>query len=202
MSEELVNDYLESEKTKVRRRFLKLRNRINPVLIASYSVGIFMRVKELFMYKKAKIVMFYLSCGSEVFTDFMINWAFGERKTIVVPAIRTSKNIKMYAVKIYELDDACRLVHGIRQPKINFKNVIKKNDIDLFFVPAVAFNVNGYRTGYGKGCYDRWLKNVPFEKTIGLAYDFQVTDKVPVDKYDIPVSVIVTEKRLIRVLKN
>ncbi|MDR1784600.1 MAG: 5-formyltetrahydrofolate cyclo-ligase [Endomicrobium sp.] len=194
-----MNDYLESEKIKIRRKFLKLRNRTNPVLIASYSVNIFTKVRELSIYKKAKVVMFYLSCGSEVFTDFMINFAFDEGKTVVVPAIKTSQDIKMYAVKILKLEDACYLVYSIRQPEMSSKNIIEKDRIDLFFVPAIVFNTEGYRAGYGKGYYDRWLKNVPFDRTVGLAYDFQIADKIPVREYDIPVSVIVTEKRVIKV---
>jgi 5-formyltetrahydrofolate cyclo-ligase len=197
-----VNDYLESEKIKIRVEFLKLRSMVNPVLMASYSVGIFMKVRRLSIYSSAKIVMFYLSCGSEVFTDFMIDLAFDEGKTIVVPAIKTPRDIEMHAVKISTLGDAYQLVCGIRQPKINPENIIEKNDIDLFFIPAIAFNANGYRTGYGRGYYDRWLKSVPFDKTVGLAYDFQITDKVPTGKYDIPVGVIITEKRLIQVKKN
>ncbi|MDR2666238.1 MAG: 5-formyltetrahydrofolate cyclo-ligase [Endomicrobium sp.] len=196
-----MNDYLKSEKTKIRREFLKLRSRINPVLTTSYSINIFTKIRELSVYKRARIIMFYLSCGSEVFTDFMINLAFNERKTVVVPAIKAPKDIKMCAVKISRLEDAYQSVYGIRQPKINSKNVVEKNDVDLFFVPAIAFNTDGYRIGYGKGYYDRWLKNVSFKKTVGLAYDFQVTDKIPIGKHDIPVGIIVTERRLIQIKK-
>ncbi|MDR3253687.1 MAG: 5-formyltetrahydrofolate cyclo-ligase, partial [Endomicrobium sp.] len=87
---------------------------------------------------------------------------------------------------------------SIRQPEIIPDDIVKQDNIDLIFVPGLAFDVLGYRMGYGKGYYDRWLKNLPSEKIVGLAYDFQIADKLPSEKYDIPVGLIITEKRVIR----
>jgi len=197
-----VSDCLESEKRKIRYEFLNLRNKMDPTLAAAKSDSIFMVIKKLSAYEKARVVMFYLSCGSEVFTDYMVNWTLDKGKTVVVPAIRNHKDGQMYAVKISRLESVCKSVYGIRQPRITPENIVEKDDIDLFFVPGIAFSASGYRTGYGKGYYDRWLKGVPSEKTVGLAYDFQVIDKVPVGKYDVPVGIIVTEKRVLQLGKN
>lgn len=193
---------LESEKRKIRHEFLALRNRMDADSAAVCSAGIFAGIKKLSAYEKAKTVMFYLSCGSEVVTDFMINSAFGSGKTVVVPSIKNFRNGEMYAVKISRLEDACLFAYGIRQPEINSGNIVEKDNIDLVFVPGLAFDIKGYRTGYGKGCYDRWLKSVPFEKTVGLAYDFQVTEQLPIGKYDMPVGIIITEKRVIHIKEN
>jgi 5-formyltetrahydrofolate cyclo-ligase len=193
---------LELEKREVRYKFLAIRNKIDPSLAATYSAGIFIEIEKLSLYRKAKTVMFYLSSGSEVVTDFMINSALGNGKTVVVPAIENSRDRKMYAVKISRLEDACQSVYGIRQPEINPRDIIEKDDVDLVFVPGIAFDIRGYRTGYGKGYYDRWLESVPFEKTIGVAYDFQITDKLPIGEYDIPVGIIITEKKIIQIRKN
>jgi len=132
----------------------------------------------------------------------MINLTLNEGKNVVVPAIKNLEDGKMCAVRISKLEDAYQLVYGVRQPEIDSAVIVEKDDIDLIFVPGVVFNTAGYRTGYGKGCYDKWLKNVPFEKSVGLAYDFQITDEIPVGKYDIPVGAIVTEKKVIRVRGN
>jgi 5-formyltetrahydrofolate cyclo-ligase len=193
---------LESEKRKIRHEFLSLRNRMDVASAAICSTGIFAGIKKLSAYEKAKTMMFYLSCGSEVVTDFMINFAFYSGKSVVVPAIKNSGDGKMYAVKISRLEDACSSVYGIRQPEINSDNIVKKNNIDLVFVPGLAFDIKGYRIGYGKGYYDRWLKGMPFEKTVGLAYDFQLTNQLPIGKYDLQVSIIVTEKRVIQINGN
>ena len=197
-----MNDYLESEKRKVRYEFLNLRNRIDSILASAYSNMIFARIKKLPVYEKAKTVMFYLSYGSEVATDAMISSALEEDKNVIVPAIQNPGDGKMFAVKLYRLEDAYQSVYGIRQPEINQEDIVEKDEIDLVFVPGIAFDYEGFRVGYGKGYFDRWLEKVPFEKSIGLAYDFQVTDKMPTGKYDLPVGTIITEKRIIQIKKN
>jgi 5-formyltetrahydrofolate cyclo-ligase len=61
---------------------------------------------------------------------------------------------------------------------------------------AVAFDIHGHRLGYGKGYYDRLLKKIKGLK-VGLAYDFQIVDKLPVEPHDIPVDLIITPTRII-----
>jgi 5-formyltetrahydrofolate cyclo-ligase len=157
------------------------------------------RVKELSIYKKAKIIMLYLSYGSEVSTDSLVNFAFCDKKEVSVATITDIKSAKMQAVRISSLSDANQLVCGIRQPKANKNNLVSKESIDLILVPGIVFSERGYRVGYGKGFYDRWLQNINHTKIVGLAYDFQVIKEVSHRQYDLPVGCIVTEKRIIKV---
>jgi 5-formyltetrahydrofolate cyclo-ligase len=160
------------------------------------------KVKNLLIFKKAETIMFYLSCGSEVSTDLLINFAFEDKKDVSVAAITDMKNGQMEAVRISKLKEANQLVCGIRQPAVNKSKVITKESIDLVFVPGIVFSELGYRVGYGKGFYDRWLQDVDCAKVVGLAYDFQVVKEVPIGKCDLPVGFIVTEKKVIKVLEN
>ncbi len=64
--------------------------------------------------------------------------------------------------------------------------------MDLVILPAIAFDVCGNRLGRGGGYYDKFLRNVGIPK-LGLAYSFQILDKVPVEKHDIKVDYIFTE---------
>ena len=66
-------------------------------------------------------------------------------------------------------------------------------------VPLVAFDKNLNRVGYGSGFYDRYIKKIRKIKkivTIGLAYSFQQIKKIPINKYDIKLDFIITEKKL------
>jgi 5-formyltetrahydrofolate cyclo-ligase len=128
----------------------------------------------------------------------MIRSAIDVGKTIVVPAVEKSVVGKMYAMKILKLENACQLVYGVRQPEIKYDSIVEKCNIDLIFVPGIAFDIFGHRIGYGKGYYDRWLENISLEKIVGLAYDFQIKDRLPIEKQDLPVGIIVTEKRIVR----
>ena len=66
----------------------------------------------------------------------------------------------------------------------------------------MGLNLDFNQIGYGYGYYDRFLKTLKINvKKIGLAYDFQVVDKIPEEIHDVPVDIIVTEKRVIRCRK-
>jgi len=153
-------------------------------------------------YRNAKMVMFYLSYGSEVITDMMINEVLADDKEVAVPIIKNPGDGVMQAIRISKLEDCYESVYGIRQPEFNQDEIVNKNDIDLVFVPGIVFDSKGYRIGYGKGYYDKWLVGFDISKRIGLAYEIQLTDKLPTGEYDLPVGKIVTEKRCIELTTN
>jgi 5-formyltetrahydrofolate cyclo-ligase len=196
-----VSDYLKLEKRKIRSEFLSIRNRLDVTSALVYSIAILATLKKFSLYEQANTLMIYLSYGSEVITDFIVNSAIEEGKNIAVPAIKNPIDSFMQAVRIIRLEDANQLVHGIRQPEVNPDDVASKDSIDLALIPGIAFDLSGYRIGYGKGYYDRWLKDVPLSKTVGLAYNFQIADKLPTGKYDLPIGTIVTEQRIIGTIK-
>ena len=72
--------------------------------------------------------------------------------------------------------------------------------VGICFVPGIAFDKSGNRIGFGKGYYDRFLKDKPQITKIGICYDFQLLKKVqiPFDEFDIKMDIIVTEKEVIR----
>ena len=81
---------------------------------------------------------------------------------------------------------------GIPEPISN-----KTKFPDILLVPLLAFDKNFNRIGYGGGFYDRYinrLKKIKKIITIGVAYSFQKVKKIPVEKYDIKLDFVVTEK--------
>ncbi|MBQ3943928.1 MAG: 5-formyltetrahydrofolate cyclo-ligase [Elusimicrobia bacterium] len=190
-----------SEKSKIRYDYLKIRDRLEPTLRYAYSNIILSKIKKLKEYQNSGTVMFYLSYGSEVITDAMINEVLSDDKEVAVPVIQNPGDGIMTAVKINKLEDCFDKVYGIRQPEFNEDEVVLKQDIDLIFVPGIVFDTTGYRVGYGKGYYDRWLEGTDISKRIGLAFEVQLVDKIPNGKYDLPVGKIITEKRIIDVSK-
>jgi 5-formyltetrahydrofolate cyclo-ligase len=63
-------------------------------------------------------------------------------------------------------------------------------------VPGAVFDLNGYRIGYGGGYYDRYLANAKALCKIGLAYDFQVINQIPIEQYDVAVDQVITNDRI------
>ncbi len=197
-----MDEIQKEEKSKLRYDFLKIRDRIEPSLRHAYSNIILSRIKKLEEYQLSKTVMFYLTYGSEVVTDFMINEFLADGKDVAVPVIQNPGDGIMTAVRINKLEECYEKVYGIRQPEFNEDDVVAKEDIDLIFVPGIVFDINGYRVGYGKGYYDRWLEGTDIAKRVGLAFEVQLIDKIPNFEYDLPVGRILTEKRLIEIVKN
>jgi len=69
-------------------------------------------------------------------------------------------------------------------------------ELDRVIVPALAYDPNGFRIGYGAGYYDSVLAGCTNARTIGICFDFQMIAEVPVTEGDVPVSMVVTDKRV------
>lgn len=144
-------------------------------------------------FKKANIVMFYVSLKDEVDTCFMIDEALKTGKRVCVPVIlKEDKRLIAGEIK-NRLEDLESQHFGIYQPRYDRVEEVPLGDIDLVVVPGVAFDKKNIRLGRGHGYYDRFLSGLPDKtKTIGLAFDFQVLEDLPKDPHDIPVSRIIT----------
>ena len=147
--------------------------------------------KKLFRsscFKKAKIVMFYISFRGEVNTRDMIKKAKKSGKIVTVPVCEKNRIIKACLLGGRE-----RLVkgpYGILEPVT--KQCVNLGYLDLVIVPGLAFNKQGKRLGRGKGYYDRFLKKLPKRTaTIGLAYDFQILPRIPTTSTDVNVGKII-----------
>lgn len=81
--------------------------------------------------------------------------------------------------------------HGIMQPAADAPEIVP----DVLFVPLVGFSANGGRLGQGGGHYDRWLSQNPSATAIGLAWDSQLVDRLPVEPHDRPLRAVVTPTR-------
>jgi len=149
-------------------------------------------------YREAKSVLFYVSYNGEVFTHDMIREAMKNKK-VVVPI----SNTEDCSLSLSELKDWMDLhisSYGILEPKQDKIRQISADDVDLIIVPGVAFDECGNRMGHGKGYYDRLLEKTKNKTVIALAFEFQIVDKIPAKKHDVPVGMIITEERIIRCL--
>lgn len=71
--------------------------------------------------------------------------------------------------------------------------IVPAEALSIVVVPLVAFDRAGARLGYGGGCYDRYLPVLsPICQIIGIAFDEQRVDHVPIDAHDLPLPHIVS----------
>ena len=88
---------------------------------------------------------------------------------------------------------------GVMEPDIKLNQEVDIGEIDMILIPGLAFDYRKNRLGRGGGFYDRFLKSVtPPTVRVGLAFDFQILESLPVDPdYDIKVDVIVGENEIL-----
>lgn len=88
-------------------------------------------------------------------------------------------------------------VPDILEPE--FPSSILPTDIDLAILPGLAFDKRGYRLGVGGGWYDRIFENVNVKTKIGLCFDEQLVEILPVEPHDKRIDIIITNKEVFRV---
>ena len=179
-------------KQALRDRMLKTRNSLSREVIETMSEMIQTKVMNMDEFINAKTVATYYPVGSEVSTLKILSSVLRMKKHLALPLVEDATAIIFAEVKDLEKDlETGR--YKIMEPK---KHCLHTNKIDLVLVPGIAWDEHGHRLGYGKGYYDRYLANLQ-SKTVGLAYDFQILEKIPHEKNDFSVNLIVTEKRVI-----
>ena len=151
-------------------------------------------------FKDAKNIMFYVSFNNEVDTINIIKGLLDKNeKKVIVPFVEKGNPVLQLS-EIKDFNDLEPKTFGILEPR---ENKIKNFDIgklDLAIVPGIAFDKKGHRIGYGYGYYDRLLEKLNKNIIkIGLCYEFQLIDKIPKQKHDIPMDIIITEKRIVKV---
>lgn len=140
---------------------------------------------------KANTILFYASLPGEVDTFAMINKAFELKKHICLPLVVENQR-EMIPTLTKTMADLEKGPHGILQPRPDDSNRVALSDIDAVIVPGLAFDRSNNRLGRGAGYYDRFLSALPASTaTIGLAFDFQMLDRLPVEEHDVPLSCVI-----------
>lgn len=185
-------------KREFRKKVISERKKQSPEFISKNSSIIVDKVLQMDCIKKAKTIMLYLDFNNEVQTDDLINKLISLRKTVASP-ITLKEEKKLIPTQITDLKKGIKIgAYNIREPKLECSHPIDIKDIDVVIVPAVAYDTNCYRLGYGGGFYDRFLENLrPDAKTIGIAFDLQIFDEVPKEPHDAQLNFIVTESKTI-----
>lgn len=180
------------DKKEQRKLYRKIRNSISETEQICFSEKIFSQLINSSFYKSAETVLVYVSVGSEVYTLNIIEHSLNNNKKVAVPVCNDNE---MMFYEITSSDDLHEGKFGI--PTVDVTKSIKVTDFRncLCIVPALCFDFNGYRIGYGGGYYDRFLSEYRV-KTVGLCYERCICDNISIDEFDYPVDYIITENKL------
>ena len=179
-------------KEEIRKNMKYLRNKLSQEEIKKKSNAIQTSLLELLQNIKYDSLFIYNSFKSEVSTKELIKCLYTS-KNVYLPKITENK---MYTIHYTKSSILEKNSFGIEEPTGHHC------DIDNFvcILPLLAVDNKGNRIGFGKGYYDKFLENKNCIK-IGLCYDFQIIKGIPYNKYDIPLDIIISEKRIIKLIK-
>ncbi|MCM1475125.1 MAG: 5-formyltetrahydrofolate cyclo-ligase [Muribaculaceae bacterium] len=177
------------EKKEIRRKIKNLRTMLSELEKANAAEEVFSRLEQTAAFLLSDHILMYHSLPDELSTHkFLEKWA--ARKRFYLPRVN-GVNLEILPY------DQSRLELGsfhIEEPQGD--DLVDADDIELIIVPAVAFDRSGNRLGRGKGFYDRLLNTTKAAK-IGVGYDFQLLDSLPIEPHDMPMDMIITQKTTI-----
>lgn len=186
------------EKNRLRREILARREKLTEAEVASLSAAVTERALALPELVRARTIMAYCSHRREVETWGLLAGCLDRGKVVAVPKTVPERR-QLIPSRLVDLsDDLGPGLFGIPEPRPDRLRPIAPEEIDLLFIPGVAFDPLGNRLGYGGGYYDRFLKLLrPDRVAIGLAFETQVDEGLRPGQLDVPMDLIITERRVI-----
>lgn len=157
------------------------------------SATIRRKVFRLAAYRRARTICCYVALPYEVQTWRMIEAMLKHGKRVVVPVVEPRRNRLQLSEIRHPARDLARGAFGVWEPKPSARRRVPVRDVDLVLVPGLAFDRHGHRLGHGYGYFDRFLARVPRAvPTIGLAYRWQLLDRLPASPHDLAVQTVLT----------
>jgi 5-formyltetrahydrofolate cyclo-ligase len=179
-------------KSDLRGAVLARRDALSTEEIAGKSRAAGEHLFSLPEFARARLVMFFVTFGSEIDTLPMMKQSIAGGQQVAAPhAERETRSLLPCEIMDPETDLAPG-AYGIREPRPGCR-IVTPDQIDVVLVPAAVWGQDGYRLGYGAGYYDRFLARAPRARRIGLGLEVQVVARVPHGDHDLPVDVLVTE---------
>lgn len=184
-------------KKELRTRLRNLLHDLDPQDVQEFSRRAAQRLFGEPEYRRAEIMMVYLSLPSEADTTAIVLQAWQDRKKVTAPQVIWDSR-QMLPIEIRNLDeDIGSNQFGIREPIRGLP--IPIGLIDLVVVPGLGFDPFGNRLGRGRGFYDRFLGNPEFRGVAcGFALEQQMVDSIPAAHHDMKVRMLVTDERVRR----
>ena len=175
-------------KSELRQQINIRKRQFTQQQLCELSLPVIARLKEKL--REVKVILCYYALPDEVNTHQLIDDLVTEGKTVLLPKVIDDKQMEL---RIYTgahdlKEGAFHIMEPVGERFTDFAR------IDVALVPGVAFDAKGHRLGRGKGYYDRFLRTmgtVPNVRTIGVCFDFQKVERVPVEAYDIPVDEVI-----------
>lgn len=173
---------IDDQKKQLRTKMLSIRKAVTD---ASFDADLFLNHAE---FSKANVIAAYWPMAGEL----DIRGLFSKLNNTCLPVVN-QKNTPLIFRKWQQGDLLVEGLHKTQQPLNDAEIVLP----DLILVPLLAFDKTGGRLGFGGGYYDRTLQGLKAQR-VGVGFDEQEVDQVPMDLFDQRLDWIVTPTQVIR----
>jgi 5-formyltetrahydrofolate cyclo-ligase len=182
------------EKKNLRAIMIACRDALQGERASAWSESVERHVLASESYRDASAVVLYAAVGNEVSTDAILADALAAGRAVFYPRVDSATGT-IVAHRIRNRCELARGAYGILEPPALAEALDRKNFANILVcVPGVAFGREGQRLGRGGGHYDRFIGQFGGEATsVGLAYSFQLLDRIPETGLDRRLNFIVTE---------
>lgn len=180
-----------TEKSFLRNKKLMLRGALKEKALFYINERVTENIRSLSAYKNAKVVYFYMAVRNETDVTGLLEECLKNRKQCVFPRV-----INDFEMEFFVVSDMVQLKEGykgIMEPDERCPIYKADGNSSIMLVPGVVFDRNGGRIGMGKGFYDRYISSHSIDCLAGICGEYQLENKVPMDKNDIYMDIVVTE---------
>lgn len=185
------------DKRELRQAYLSRRREMSLDAVKRSSLAICKDISSTAWFQRSKRLLMYMPIRREVDLRPLMDVAWRKGKTVYLPKADPVTHA-MDAYAVHSLDELKAGAYGILEPSADATKEADLEKLDCVFIPGVVFDRQGYRIGYGGGYYDRFLPRLTSSTLlIGVAYAWQVVERIPRDAYDEPLHVLVTEKEVL-----
>ena len=193
-------DMNDDERQSLRKQILGARDLLSAGERHEKSCAAMQNFLNLPEMKHWSTLFIYVNFRSELETVELIQRCLSQGKRVAVPLVEASTK-SMIPLLIQDPEkDFVPGYYGIPEPDPQKSLRVAAREIDAAVIPGSVFDIHGGRLGYGGGYYDRFLLNdAPQAKRIGLTFEMQVVEHVPVQPHDQPLDILVTEKRIVNI---
>lgn len=187
-----MSSTVREEKNAIRAEMLKKRLEISEDEKSSLEAEIIKKFTSLTSFRYADTILLYYPIKGEVNVLPIMEKAIAQGKKIAFPRCQESGIMSFHYVS--DLSELNTGKFSIPEPSEELPKYSRKSsEHDIIIVPAVTYDRKGYRIGYGKGYYDRYLCS--FKGTVvGISLDRFMSKELPRGRYDKQVNVVLTEK--------
>ena len=183
-------------KKEARAYFSAIRASINDVERKKKSLAICQKISALPEFLTCDTLFIYAPIKTEADPLLLFEEADKLGIRIAFPISLTDTSTLDFRL-VRSLDELNVGAYGIREPNFNAQKAIFTQK-SICIVPALAFDTQGNRLGYGKGYYDRFLNNF-CGLSIGITFDELKCKALPIEPTDISVDIIITDKESVKI---